>query len=95
MRIAYLLPYFTIVSGSFGGIKMQAVQWRDMLQKMGHEVVEINPWETYDWKSFDVIHFFFFGSSFFFPLFIFKTACTAGKICLFSGIRSALSVACI
>lgn len=65
MRIAYLLPYFTIVSGSFGGIKMQAVQWRDMLQKMGHEVVEINPWETYDWKSFDVIHFFFFGSSFF------------------------------
>ena len=65
MKIAYLLPYFTIVSGSFGGIKMQAVQWRNLLRKMGHEVVEINPWETYDWKSFDVIHYFFFGSSFF------------------------------
>ena len=65
MKIAYLLPYFTIVSGSFGGIKMQAVQWSNLLQKMGHEVVEISPWETYDWKSFDVIHYFFFGSSFF------------------------------
>lgn len=65
MKIAYLLPYFTIVSGSFGGIKMQAMQWRDSLRNMGHDVVEVTPWETYDWKSFDVIHFFYFGSSYF------------------------------
>ena len=65
MKIAYLLPYFTIVSGSFGGIKMQAMQWRDLLRSMGHDVIEITPWETYDWKSFDAVHFFYFGSSFF------------------------------
>lgn len=65
MKFAYLLPYFTIVSGSFGGIKMQAIQWKNMLQSMGHKVVEINPWETYDWNSFDVVHFFYFGSSYF------------------------------
>lgn len=65
MKIAYLLPYVTIVSGSFGGIKMQALQWELALRRLGHEVVEISPWETYDWKSFDVIHFFYFGSSYF------------------------------
>lgn len=65
MKIAFLLPYFTIVSGSYGGIKMQAMQWRDELLHMGHDVIEINPWDTYDWKSFDAIHFFYFGSSYF------------------------------
>lgn len=44
---------------------MQALQWKEMLQKKGNDVVEITPWGTYDWNSFDVIQFFFFGSSFF------------------------------
>lgn len=65
MKIGYFLPYFAVTVGSFGGLKMQALQWKEMLQKKGNDVVEITPWGTYDWNSFDVIQFFFFGSSFF------------------------------
>ena len=62
MKIGYFLPYFAVTVGSFGGLKMQALQWKEMLQKKGNDVVEITPWGTYDWNSFDVIQFFFFGS---------------------------------
>lgn len=64
MKIGYILPSFTIISGSSGGIKMQAMQWRDAMRNAGHEIVEISEWGDYDWKSFDVLHFFYFGFSF-------------------------------
>lgn len=64
MKIAYLLPSFTIISGSSGGVKMQAMQWRDAMRKMGHEIVEISEWGDYDWKTFDIVHFFYFGFSY-------------------------------
>ncbi len=64
MKIAYLLPSFTIISGSAGGVKMQAMQWRDLMRGLGHEVVEISEWGNYDWKTFDIVHFFYFGFSY-------------------------------
>lgn len=64
MKIGYLLPSFTIVSGSSGGIKMQAMQWRNMMRSRGYEVVEISEWGDYDWKTFDILHFFYFGFSY-------------------------------
>lgn len=47
--------------GAGDGSKMQAEIWRKELESKGHEVVCINPWGHYDWKSFDVIHVFGFG----------------------------------
>lgn len=64
MKIAYLLPSFTIISGSSGGVKVQAMQWRDSMRKMGHEIVEISEWGDYDWNTFDIVHFFYFGFSY-------------------------------
>ena len=64
MKIAYLLPTFTIISGSSGGVKIQAMQWRDSMREMGHEIVEISEWGDYDWKTFDIVHFFYFGFSY-------------------------------
>lgn len=64
MKIAYLLPSFTIISGSSGGVKMQAMQWRDSMRGLGHEVIEISEWGDYDWKTFDIVHFFYFGFSY-------------------------------
>jgi glycosyltransferase involved in cell wall biosynthesis len=64
MKIGYILPTFTIVSGSSGGIKVQADHWGSEMIKRGHEVVEISVWSDYDWKSFDIIHFFYLGFSY-------------------------------
>lgn len=64
MKIGYLLPSFTIISGSSGGVKMQAMLWRDFMRGLGHEVVEISEWGDYDWKTFDIVHFFYFGFSY-------------------------------
>lgn len=64
MKIAYLLPSFTIISGSSGGIKMQAMQWRDAMRNAGHEVIEASEWGDYDWKNIDIVHFFYFGFSY-------------------------------
>jgi len=41
---------------------MQAETWAEALSALGHHVEMINPWGHYDWKSFDVIHFFGFGA---------------------------------
>ncbi len=64
MKIGYILPSFTIISGSSGGIKMQAMQWRDSMRAHGHEIVEISEWGDYDWNSIDIVHFFYFGFSY-------------------------------
>lgn len=64
MKIGYILPSFTIISGSSGGVKMQAMQWRDAMRSAGHDIIEISDWNDYDWKTFDAVHFFYFGFSY-------------------------------
>lgn len=63
MRIGYICNQSTCVSGASNGIRMQALIWRDALVQRGHDVVLINTWDVYDWKSFDVVHAFSFGDS--------------------------------
>lgn len=63
MKIGYICNQSTCVSGASNGVRMQALIWRDELVKRGHDVVLINAWESYDWKSFDIVHAFSFGDS--------------------------------
>lgn len=61
MKIAYILPNYCLIDGRSGGVRIQAAQWSEYMQSAGHDIVEINVWEDYDWKSFDVIQYFYFG----------------------------------
>ena len=61
MKIAYILPNYCLIDGKGGGVHVQASQWAEYMRKSGHEVEEICVWGDYDWSSFDVIQFFYFG----------------------------------
>lgn len=63
MKIGFFCNQTTCVYGASNGIRMQALIWRDALEKLGHEIVLINPWECYEWKTFDVIHCFGYSDS--------------------------------
>lgn len=57
MKIAYVfcpIPHH----GKLNGIISQCLTWADGLRGEGHEVSMIVPWESYDWKNFDVVHIF-------------------------------------
>lgn len=58
MKIAYVLYPNAILSGDSNGIKKQAKIWNIGLTKLGHEVIEVNPWGNYKWIDFDLIHVF-------------------------------------
>src|SRR5690606_3266336 len=47
--------------GPGDGIRMQATIWKEALVIRGHEVVCVEPWGHYDWKSFDIVHVFGLG----------------------------------
>lgn len=47
--------------GAGDGSKMQAEIWAKELERKGHTVDRINPWEHYNWKNYDVVHVFGFG----------------------------------
>lgn len=64
MKIGYILPNYCLVNGSSGGVTVQAMDWMRLMKRCGHEVICVNVWNDYDWKSFDIIHFFYFGFSF-------------------------------
>lgn len=61
MKIAYVLTPHAAVD-QFNGIRSQAVTWAEGLRAKGHQVDYVNPWEYYDWPSYDAIHFFGNGS---------------------------------
>lgn len=58
MKIAYLMPIGTSITGKADGVRMQALIWRDALVKRGHQVDLIEAWGEYDWASYDALHFF-------------------------------------
>lgn len=79
MKIAYILPNYCLINGSAGGVVVQALEWAEMMKKKGHEVEQISVWGDYNWNSFDVIHFFYFGFSFL-PFYVFlKSRATQAK----------------
>jgi glycosyltransferase involved in cell wall biosynthesis len=58
MKIAYIIYPGAVISGNSNGIKSQARTWGSGLSKLGHNLVEVNPWGNYLWKEFDLIHVF-------------------------------------
>lgn len=61
MKIAYVMYPGACFMGAGDGTKMQAVVWKEGLEKKGHRVDLIDPWGAYDWKSYDIVHVFGFG----------------------------------
>ena len=61
MKIAFILPNYCLIDGNAGGVHIQATQWANYIRSCGHEVVEISVWGNYNWSSFDIIQFFYFG----------------------------------
>ncbi len=62
MKIGLIIPS-PIISPT-GGVRIQALMWRDGFNALGHEGVLINAWEEQDWKSYDAIIILGFGGSF-------------------------------
>lgn len=58
MKIAYIIYPDVIISNRSNGVRAQAITWGENLRKLGHIVHFINNWSDYDWKTYDVIHFF-------------------------------------
>lgn len=61
MKIAYVMYPGACFMGAGDGTKMQAVVWKEGLEKKGHQVDLVNPWGGYDWKAYDIVHVFGFG----------------------------------
>ena len=38
-----------------GGVRVQALMWKEGLESLGHICHLINMWEDNDWKSYDII----------------------------------------
>lgn len=45
------------------GIKIQAIMWRDGLEKLGHDVILVNLWEKIDFSTFDAVIIFAMGEN--------------------------------
>ncbi len=58
MNIAFVICMPVVTAGN--GIVSQMRTWKRGLEKLGHSVSLISPWESYDWEKFDVVHFFSF-----------------------------------
>lgn len=58
MKIAYIMPVGTSLTGKADGVRMQALIWKDALIERGHQVDLIEAWGEYDWKDYDAIHLF-------------------------------------
>lgn len=45
------------------GIKIQAIMWKDGLERLGHEVTLVNLWENIDFTTFDAVVIFALGDN--------------------------------
>ena len=61
MRIAYVMYPGACYVGAGDGSKMQAVIWGEALIERGHTVEWIDPWKSYNWKEFDIVHVYGIG----------------------------------
>ena len=58
MKIAYIANQTNCISGASNGIRMQALIWKNALEKLGHKVDLVDAWNEYNWADYDVIHIF-------------------------------------
>ncbi len=61
MKIAYLVKPDACYNGNGDGTRKQAEIWCNELRRQGHQVDMISPWGDYQWKTYDIVHFFGFG----------------------------------
>lgn len=59
MKIAFVIGAPVTHSGH--GVVSQGMTWKKGLEERGHEVVLVQSWNYYDWKSFDAILFFMYN----------------------------------
>lgn len=62
MRIGFLLPGMFAIGTRGNGVAEQARCQASALERRGHTVVRLNPWEWQDERSLDVLHFFMGGA---------------------------------
>ena len=62
MKIGMIIS--TPIMSPTGGVRIQAIMWRDGFKQLGHEAELINMWEEHDWKSYDAIIVLDFGGMF-------------------------------
>lgn len=58
MRVAYLIYPEVVISNKSNGIRSQALEWANILNRQGINVDLINNWGDYNWKIYDIIHIF-------------------------------------
>ena len=56
MNIAFINTGYTLTTN--GGVYMQAIMWKNGLEKLGDKVTLVNSWQVENWKQFDAILFF-------------------------------------
>ena len=59
MKIAFVIGAPVVYAGH--GVVSQMKTWKRGLENLGHQVFLVSPWEVYDWKSFDAVHFFMYS----------------------------------
>jgi glycosyltransferase involved in cell wall biosynthesis len=64
LRIGFMLATNIALSSGGNGVRMQAVCQAAALRRRGHEVIEMNPWQTYKLSTIDVVQFFVGGHPF-------------------------------
>ena len=58
MKIAFMIPEISATNGAGDGIRNQAWTWAAGLRDIGVTVDMISPWEVYDFRTYDLVHFF-------------------------------------
>ena len=61
MRIAYLLPAEFAIGNPGNGVTAQARAQAAAMERRGHDVVYLNPWDLQLEEEIDVLHFFMGG----------------------------------
>lgn len=59
----YVFVYSSHAVAKEGGVRIQALMWKDGLERLGHSVHLATNWEGCDWKSYDVLIVFGFSQS--------------------------------
>lgn len=63
MRIGFLLPGSFALGNPGNGIAEQARRQAEALERRGHTLVRLNPWQWQDQAELDVLHFFLGGAT--------------------------------
>lgn len=58
MKIAFIINQEIIPTSPFNGIRQQALIWKEAIEKKGHEVDLLTPWEFTELSSYDIVHVF-------------------------------------